>query len=322
MTLESSVDDQLRAPCLKPGDRVGLVSPSGRPQKPSVLNRCLKLIEEMDFKPVPGKHVLACSGHMAGTDEQRLSDLNGFLSDDSIQAIFCTTGGSGALHLLDRLDYGAILTHPKILLGGDENGCIGLAANTTCKLVSFIGPNLDEIQSKECFDRVKLAVTSASPIAPISAVSTECGDVPITSIYSPMGGYVSGRLVGGNLTAMSALMGTSFQPDLENAILFLNDRDERTDILERWFTGMWVAGILDKVQGVAFGSFDNCGTKGSFNLFSVEEQLADRLIQMRKPCCFDFPIASWRNALPVPIGLRATLDASSGQLLFHEAAVL
>jgi len=117
-------------------------------------------------------------------------------------------------------------------------------------------------------------------------------------------------------------MGTSFQPDLDNAILFLNDRDERTDILERWFTGMWVAGVLNKVQGVAFGSFDNCGSKGSFNLFSVEEQLGSRMIQLRKPCCFDFPIAASRNALPVPLGLRATLDASAGQMLFHEAAVL
>src|SRR2546430_722745 len=84
--------DQFKASPLKPGARVGLIAPSGRPESPLVLRRCLKMVEEMGFQPVSGQSVMANAGFTAGTDEERIEDFHLFLFDDSIGALLCVSG--------------------------------------------------------------------------------------------------------------------------------------------------------------------------------------------------------------------------------------
>lgn len=313
---------QIKAPALKKADRVAIVSPASRPESPAVLKRCLHLVEEMGFTPVIGKHALKTHGYMAGTDAERLQDLNGFFHDDSICGIFCTTGGFGSMHLLADLDYDQIASHPKVLVGCDDNTIWLTAINSMTGLVTFHGPNLDQLDSKYSFEKFRQALISNSPIQPIECTDEDSHSVLPAIPYTPVKGVVTGKLLGGNLTALVSLMGTPYQPCFENSVLFLEDRDERHDILDRWFTTLYAAGVLDHVAGVAFSGFENCSTKTSSNLLSLEDLFGDRLNSMSKPCCFGFPLGQGSAFATVPLGVTVQLDASKGRLDFLEPALL
>ncbi len=309
----------LKANALKPRDRLGLVAPGGRPYKPSVVSRAAKLIEEMGFEPVVGQNVLEVRGHNAGTVEQRVGDMNRFLNDDSIAGLLCITGGFGALSLLPHLDYGAIDKHPKIIVGGGENTTLLLAAHSRTNLVAFHGPNLEDVRSQQCFDSLKTALTRKSALKPITAATVNgawAGD----HSYVPIEGVGQGALLGGNLTALVSMFGTPFEPSLKDCVVFLTDHDERNDILDRWFTTLYVSGQLASVSAMAIGLFDDCGNKGSFNLLSIEDSFSERLKQLEIPSLFDFPVAGGFHPT-VPLGVRCTLDSRIQRLEFLESSL-
>lgn len=275
----------------------------------------------MGLVPVVGKHVLNVHGHLAGTDAERLEDLNGFLADDSIAALFCITGGFGSLRLLEDLDWAAITARPKIIVGCGDVTSLLLAVHTKANLVAFHGPNLDQVRSQYTFDRLKAAVTGSDPVA---AVTADQGDnLPRFSAvqYTCVGGTVQGLTTGGNLSALVALMGTPFQPDFEGRILCLEDVNERNDILDRWLTTLYVSGHLARTAGVVFGEFVGCGTKSSFNTLSPEDLLGGLLKTLSKPSCFGLPFGHAHNAATIPIGIKTSLDTDRGRLEFLESAV-
>jgi muramoyltetrapeptide carboxypeptidase len=303
---------------LKSGDRVALLCPSGRPETPAALARAERIVTEMGFKPVLGANVMSTDGYMAGGDKERLADFDAAVNDDSIAGIFCVSGGFGALHLLPSLDYSAIASARKLIVGCDDNTALLNAVYAKTGLVTMHAPNLDQISLRETFDRFKQAVTSKS--AQPAIMANDNGDVVegAQDFYSAVGGTAEGKLMGGNLTSFAALIGTEFEPDMRGSLLFFEDVNEQSGILDRWFTTLYLAGHLQYASGVSFGSFRNCGPKDSTNMLSVMELFADRLKYLSKTSCFGMPFGQQKNTYPVPIGIPARLDASSGQLEFLE----
>lgn len=315
----ASAEKLLKPKALKAGDRVGLVCPGSRPQSPSVVERCLRIVEEMGLTPVLGSHVLNVHGCMAGTDDERLFDLSQFLEDDSIAGIFCLTGGFGSMHLLPKLDFEAITRHPKVILGSDDNTHLLLALNKCSGLVTFHGPNLDRLSSGYAFDRLKDAVMSKTRLKPISAADLAGVEIGDGHPHTPVPGTADGAVLGGNLSCLVSLMGTPYEPDLEGSILFLEDTNERIDILDRWFTTLYVSGKLARTSAVALGIFDNCNSKDSHNLLSLEDLFGDRLKRMKRTSCFGLPIGQSGRAATIPVGVKARLDASRGVLEIAES---
>jgi muramoyltetrapeptide carboxypeptidase len=308
----------VKAEPLKAGDQVGLCCPGSRPASPAVLTRAVRLVEEMGFKPVVGKHVLSIDSYMAGTDEERLADLNGFLKNRSVRGIFFVSGGYGSLRLLPEVDFKVLSDEPKVIVGCDDNTHLLLAVLSVSKLVPFHGPNLDQLKSKYSFDRLKEAVTKKGVMKPVLAADGANDEVGEGYFYSKVAGTAAGALLGGNLTAITSLMGTPFAPDFRDAVLFLEDINERTDILERWLTTLYISGKLGEVSGVACGEFNGCGPKGSYDLLSIEEIFASRFTQLQKPSCFGLPLGQTSRMATVPLGVKVSLDASKGVLTFKE----
>lgn len=323
---------------LKKGDRVAIICPSGRPHNPAAINRAKAIVEQMGFKPVAGKNALKIFGTMAGTDEERLSDFHEALSDDSIAAIFCVTGGYGALHLVDKIDWEKFKQNPKVLVGSDDNSHILLAAHAKTGIITFHAPNMDRICSQQSFDALKEAVTSKNNLPSIqsnywgldaandgsSKSRARIGEDrwQIAYSYAAVEGQCEGPLIGGNLTALCSLMGTPYQPSFKNAVLFLEDINEDHGILDRWFTNLYLSGALGDVSGVALGDFENCRTVGCFNMYSIEDLFGDRMKSVNKPCCFGLPLGQSARSLTAPIGVQAKLDATNGTLSFLEAALI
>jgi muramoyltetrapeptide carboxypeptidase LdcA involved in peptidoglycan recycling len=142
----------IKPQALKPGARVGIACPASRPYSCDAVPAALALVEELGLVPVMGKHVLSIDGCFAGKDHERLEDFHGFLADRSIAAIFCLSGGYGAVRLLDRLDYSLIEKHPKLIVGPEDVSGMLLGIFQKTGLVSFFGPSLDRITSKEAFE--------------------------------------------------------------------------------------------------------------------------------------------------------------------------
>lgn len=302
---------------LRSSDRVALIAPASRPAKPSALKRAEKIIAEMGFMPVVGAHALDTHGAMAGDDGARLHDLVSALEDDSIAAIWCLNGGYGSLRLLKDIPYHTFAKKPKIVIGCDDNSHLLFALNQKSKVVTFHGSNLDRIDSKESFDRFKKLLTSHDHFPAMQVKDRFLSDF----CYAPVHAVGKGRMVAGNLTALVSLFGTEFEPDLSGSVLLLEDRAERNDILDRWFTTLYISNKLSTVAALGLGQFEDCSTKGSFNMLSFEELVTDRVTDMKLATCFNLPFGQACENAVVPLGLQVSFDTEKGHLSYLESAL-
>lgn len=312
--------DQLKAKALRQGSRVAIVAPSSRPASPLELRRCVQIVEEMGFLAVVGKHAMANDGFSAGSDELRLDDLQTFVEDDSIEAVLCASGGYGALRLLPLLDFGQIRRHPKIFLGSGANDALLLAINELTGLVVFHGSNLDDVGDKHTFNAMKDTLMGTHVERAINCRDQDEAPYEAAS-YSLADRICQGIICGGNMTALSSLYGTRYQPEFTGKILVLDDFSERNSILDRWFTTFYLAGTLEQVEGIAFGGFPGCGTRGADNMLSIEDTFGDRIKELDIAACFGFKFGLSSKDNIVPIGIQAKLDCSAGTLTLLEPAL-
>lgn len=309
----------VKPPLLKSGERVALLCPASRPATPSVVARCVRLVEEMGFEPVTGRHVLSEFGPMAGTDQERGEDFNHALKDESIKGIFCLTGGWGALRVLNQIDFDSLRAMPKLILGCGDNTALLIAINSLSNLVVLHGPNIDQVESRFTFNSLRAAVTSAVT-NPIRCVE-DADDLFTRTCYAPVGGMATGTTIGGNLTALSSLFATEYQPGFKNKILCLEDANEYNAALDRWFTTFLLGGHLNDAAGCAFGSFENCGAKGAESSLSFEETASQMLSSFGRPACFGFRFGQSQRTHVLPIGVEAELDCNKGLLTFLEPSL-
>lgn len=307
-----------KASALRPGDQVGIIAPSSRPEGPHVVAAVEKLVSDMGFVPVVGKNVLSIHGYMAGTDEQRLDDLNGFIRDKNIRGIFCISGGYGSLRILEGVDYEGLMRDPKVVVGSDENTCLLLAVNRETSLAVFHGFNLEAIKNESARDEFLFAVTQNKVLPPVEAKKR----FPADFVYAPISGRARGKTLGGNLNALFSLMGTKYQPEFADSLLILEERNERNDIIERWITSLFLSGALNKVNGIAFGDFATCGPRSASNLLSLEDILHKTLVDLQKPVCFDMLFGQSENCRVIPLGIDADFDSKTGTLTFAENALV
>lgn len=318
MKKELTVDNKILPRALHKGDRIGLVATANRPGGPIVLKRCEKIVEEMGFIPVTGRHVLNINGSMAGLDSERACDLNSFIADDSLAGIFCLSGGWGSLRLLPLLDFEPLRRNPKIIVGGDDNCSLLLAINSLTGLVVFNGLNLDQIKSKESFDAYEQCLTSNEIQKPLKDRSEPAFT---ETTYAPVEGIGEGVICASNLTALVSLFGTPYEPALKDKLLLLEDVNEKYSMLERWFSTLYLSTQLQQTRAVGFGYFPGCGPKGAENALPIEEVFSNYLRKLATPSCFGMQFGQVNPAPIVPVGIRGRLDCSQGILEFLEPAL-
>lgn len=308
----------IKPPCLKAKDRVAIIAPASRPARPSLVKRAEALVREMGFSPIIGDNILKTHGYMAGTEEERLTDLSKAISEESIKAIWCITGGYGTLPLLPHLQYQQLVDTPKIIMGAEDISHLLLAVSKKAHMVTLHGPNLDRVNSKSLFEKIKRALTHSEYVDIIS-------HDPVLDhfCYPAVPGMGKGRTLAANLTALVSLFGTEFEPDLDGRVLLLEDARERNDILDRWFTTLYVSGKLSSVAAVALGIFEGCDSRSAVNMLSFEELAGDRLVQMGLPSCFNLSFGQGGAAADnvIPIGINASLDTENGKLTFLESVL-
>lgn len=294
---------RLRLP--KMGDRVAFhspSSPSGNVHQPDIAYNCLYF----GFEPIITPHFNEDGLFLAGPDDHRASDLNDAIADPEIRALFPFRGGYGAARILPNLRYDLLKQDPKPLLGFSDITALHLAFSKE-GIPSLHGPNLGSRLSDFSRDHL-VRVMSTQP----------AGETPWPEGMAGVtvnGGRAEGALVGGNLAVLASLVGTPFMPSFKGKILFLEDVNEAPYRVDRLFTQLHLAGLMNDLAGIALGQFTEAGDEAP----RIPEVLAERTYRLGIPVLSNLPFGHVRENLTLPVGMRAALDASAGTLTLLES---
>ncbi|MDR7277786.1 S66 peptidase family protein [Catenuloplanes atrovinosus] len=292
-----------RAPALVPGDVVRIVA-TAHPGD-ARLDRGQAVLEQLGLVVQYGEHVYAGTRYLAGTDEQRLGDLNAAFRDPAVRAVIGARGGYGTQRIIDGLDIDAVRADPKVFVGFSDLTVLHSRLWRDARLVSFYGPLAAWTDER----------TGAASIASLRGALMTCDDIVLTrdpaepSAAVRVDGTASGPLIGGNLTMIASDVGTGSLPELDGAILLFEDVNEAPYRYDRMLTQLIRSGALDRIAGVAVGQFTaSAGTP------SAAAVVAERLGTLGVPVLGGLRIGHGKGQLTVPIGAPATIDVAAGTL--------
>ncbi|MBE1489989.1 S66 peptidase family protein [Plantactinospora soyae] len=297
----------LRARALVPGDRVRVVSPGSTPD-PVLMNRGMEILRSWGLEVELGQHVFTRYGYLAGTDAQRLADLNDALNDPDVQAVFAARGGYGTQRIVDQIKVAGIRRSPKVVVGFSDITSIHGKLWRDTGLVTFYGPMVNWTDSRTGPDSAEALRRAVMTTAPVVVQR----DPAETAAPVMVPGRASGRLLGGCLTLLSTSLGAGDAPDFDDAILFFEDVDEAPYSIDMMLTELRRVGVLRRVAGVAIGQITNSvGEPGEWDAAAV---LKDRLYDLGVPVLGGLRLGHGNGQLTVPLGARATIDAQAGTL--------
>lgn len=290
---------------LKKGDKIAIISPAGSVEE-TQLEKTLALIKSKGYKPILGENLYTKfqNGYSyAGTEEQRIKDINWALNDPQISAIWASRGGYGCQHLVQHLDLKEFKKNPKWFIGYSDNTVIqsyllkkGFASihGQTIKTSSF-------------------GVTDESYDLTFDILKGKFPTYKIESTENNRVGEASGTLVGGNLALIYALLGTKYSFDFQDKILFTEDIGENFYAMDRMIMSLELAGVFKKIKGLIVGGMTNMGKENenksyeeSFDPF-VNQQIANRVSQYDFPTVFNFPNGHIYDNRPLIIGSEITM---------------
>ena len=315
----------IKPPRLRPGDTVGLVAPASATFQQVELDIARESLEALGLKVKAGRHIMDRHGSLGGQDTDRAADINLFFADDSVKAVLPTRGGWGTSRLLPLLDYDVIRRNPKILMGYSDITALLNGIHARTGLVTFHGPNGGGRWDEYSVGLVKRVLFDGEAVTFDNPKGTNDRNV-LTQIENRIRtitpGKATGRLLGGNLTVLTAILGSPYVPDFTGAILFLEDVGEDWYRVDRMMTSLKLAGILGKVRGVIFGTCSECGPGEGFASFTPEEIFADHLAPLGVPAWQGAMIGHAQSQWTLPVGAMVTIDATLGTVTMAEGAVI
>jgi muramoyltetrapeptide carboxypeptidase len=262
--------------------------------------------------PRLGTHARERDGYLAGSDQQRAADFNEAARDPQVRGIFALRGGYGTMRILDAIDYDALAEDPKVVLGYSDLTALLNTISQKTGLVTFHGPvaALSGFTQRETAALYN-AVMRAQPI----------GELSSPAAITLADGNAQGRLVGGNLSLVTALLGTPYELDTTNCILVLEEVDEAPYRIDRMLTQLRLSGALARVHGILVGTCKNCDVDENhpYAAMPLTRTLQDRLGDLGVPVLTNLPIGHAGEQWTLPIGLEARIE--EGHVLIDAPAV-
>ena len=315
----------IRPPRLKPGDVVGVITPSTPATNPDRLALVERTIKHFGLQVKWGKHIGKKSGYFGNPVQERLDDLHAMFRDPEVKGVFPIQGGYGTPQLLDGIDYDLIRRNPKVFTGYSDITALHLAIHKRTGLVTFHGPNVFSTLTDYTQKHFRKAVFDTAPVGTVTNPPESNSLRPKYLLRTIRPGKATGRLVGGNLTLISTTMGTPFEIDTRGAILFLEDIGEEPYRIDRMLTQLRLAGKLDQAAGIIFGDCVGCAPNDYKPFvaagFSLGEVLDSILGSVKVPVLSGLTIGHVEDQLTLPMGMMATLDAEAGTLEIKESGV-
>jgi muramoyltetrapeptide carboxypeptidase len=306
---------------LKPGDTVGLITPSSYVSDPDELAFAKRFCEFFQLQWKMGRNVGQRFGYLAGTAQQRADDLHAMFSDPAIQAVFCIRGGYGSAQMLDKLDYSLIRSNPKVFLGYSDITALHTAIRQGTGLVTFHGPvslsHLTEWSQRHL--RAALFHTQA-----IGELTNPPEPNPLRaghSMRTVRGGRARGPLAGGNLTLLSTTLGTPYEIDTGGRLLLMEDIGEDIYRIDRMFTQLRLAGKLKAAAGIVVGECKDCPPPNHDSAYSLGEVIDYLLGDLNIPVLYGLSFGHTPDQVTLPLGAVAQLDADKQTLTVEQPGV-
>jgi muramoyltetrapeptide carboxypeptidase len=295
------------------GDTVGLVAPAGI-FEPRYIEIVQQYLTNLGLKAKLGKHILDRYGYLAGKDGDRAQDVNDMFADDSVKAILAMRGGWGCNRILPLLNYPLIRSHAKILMGYSDITSLLLAINARSRIMTFHGPVATSTWTPFMLDYLQRILFNGE------AVTLQNTNSPEGKVQTIVPGKAKGKLVGGNLSVLTAMLGSPYLPAWQNRVLFLEDVNEDVYRVDRMLTQLRNAGILSRISGFIFGQCTDCQPSKSAS-FTLMEVLQDHITPLKIPAWYGAMIGHIQDKFILPIGADVEIDADTGTISLLDGAV-
>lgn len=288
-------------PYLKEGDAIGVLCPSGYMPYDKATT-ALNTLTNWGFKVVPGKTLGKQYHYFSGTDKERLNDLQYMMDAEDIKAIFCARGGYGMGRIIEKLNFKKFKKTPKWIIGFSDITVLHSHLFSKYKIASLHAPMAAAFNDGEFNNQYIQSLHDAiiGRKANYSSPGNEFNQK----------GKSSGTLVGGNLSLLAHLVGTSSDIKTKNRILFIEDVGEYIYNVDRMMYQLKRSGKLDELKGLIVGKFtDMKDTTIPFGQ-STEEVISNIVKEYDYPVCFDFPVSHEKENYALKIGCKYKLTVS------------
>jgi muramoyltetrapeptide carboxypeptidase len=315
-------NEKIKPGRLKKGDTISLITPSG-PASKEQLEKAVYKFKNLGFNIVYKSSVLSRKGYLAGSDQERTDEIHEMFINPGVKAIICLRGGYGIHRILPMIDFELIRRNPKIIMGFSDITALLQAIFIKTRLVCFHGPmgvsdfndyNVNHFQNILMSDSENYTIDSFK--FEENQYSSEFQQFVIKN------GTAEGELTGGNLTILSALMGTPFEPDFDKKIVFLEDIDEKPYRIDRMLSHLLLTGKLQKATGILLGVFKGCEIDHVIttkeNSLELYEIISDKLSKLNIPSMYGFSFGHIKYVPVFPIGIKARIDIESRNITLLE----
>lgn len=312
-------------PSLKSGDLIAIVFPASFPdlddeKAEELLIKQAQWLQAQGYRTIFYPKKVTRIGYLAGTDIERAEALMNAWKNEEVKAIWCFQGGYGTPRILDRLDYEIIKTHPKIFIGMSDITALHQAIQQKTGLVTFLGPVLKYFNSQIMTDfDDKYAFSSFTDLL-VNQTSGEAIFPLKFDIKVIRPGLAKGKLVGGNLSIITALCGTKWQLDTKGKILILEDISESVYKIDRMLWQLEKSGLLDQPAAVILASWENCKPNHNYSL-TLEQVFEHYFKNAKYPVISGFPSGHVQQQLTVPLNTMLEIDTTTKKVSLLEPAV-
>ncbi len=291
------------------GSVLGIICPSGHPASIEEVNNFCNLLKENGYNYKLGKSVFAVEGYLAGSDTLRAQDLMEMFQDDTVDAILCYKGGYGAQRMLPYINFEELKKYPKLLVGFSDVTVLLNTLYQFSNMPSVHGEmgvcmsSYDEFTFNHFFNMLKSGFSE--PL-----------ENPTKELCVINEGICEGVVVGGNLSLIYALMGTPYEINLDNKILFIEEVNEAPYAVDRMLSSLLLSGNLNKLKGIICGYFTGCESKSNQ---TVEELLVHYFKPLNIPVVTNFQSGHSKPFVNLPVGLKVKLDTYKKNVIVLES---
>ncbi|MGE5207202.1 MAG: S66 peptidase family protein [Chlamydiota bacterium] len=303
--MNPSPNPRLKPPPLRPGDTVGIVAP-GSPIKRDLLLAGCDGLRRMGYNPYYEESIFDRDLYFAGSVHRRARELEEMFQREDIRAVICARGGYGTNYLLQELDLAKLRRHPKIFVGYSDVTTLLTWFASAAGLVTFHGPMVTKDFA------VPEGIHLASWNAALSATSAwELNFSSGSEVKVLVEGKAEGTLYGGCLSMLAASLGTPFEIETRNTILFVEDIAAKPFQIDRMLMQLKLAGKLEQVRGIVFGEMLDCLQPGVELDYTLEQVVTRVLRDLHIPVAYGLRSGHvTRENVTLPLGVRCSLQAT------------
>jgi len=308
---------------LEKGQTIGLIAP-GFAVSQEKMTQMVFFLEQSGFKVFQTGRI-GQEGYFSNTDEQRALDVMEMFSNPNVDAILCARGGYGCTRILDLLDYKIIENNPKILLGFSDVTALIQGIYSKTGLIGFHGPvgtTIENQYAQSCIQDLLMNLSEQTTIKPVNLEESQYQSISEYQRYTIYPGIAKGKLIGGSLTLITALIGTPYEIDFTDCIVCIEDVEEKPYRIDRMLTQLLGSKTFKAAAGIAFGVCAGCDTEKNQNNFTLREVIENRISPLKIPAAYGLSFGHVPDNCTLPIGAQSIFNTTLFEITVTEPVVI